>query len=268
MSIEKFHEEVRTGQRFEFGKNWKGFLTTLNEARIKDAEESLKTMLEIDNLEGKTFLDVGCGSGLFSLAARNLGAEVSSFDFDDVSVWCTKELKKRFYDSDDIWNIAHGSVFDSNCLEKFGQFDYVFSWGVLHHTGDMWRALYNVVELTKANGSLFIALYNDQKFISRYWLFVKKTYNKFPWVRPFWIFTHFLYPTLPSMILHYTQDRKPPRGMTIWYDLLDWLGGYPFEVSTPNEIFTFYKSKGFSLTQLKTVGGKMGCNEFVFRRED
>ena len=266
MSIEQFRKEVSKGQRFEFGKNWKNFLTTLNEKRIKQAEVSLKTMLEVDSLDEKTFLDVGSGSGLFSLAAKNLGAEVFSFDFDESSVWCTAELKKRFYEDDNAWKITQGSVLDDNFIEKLGQFDYVYSWGVLHHTGDMWRALDNVVELVRPNGLLFIAVYNHQQFASRYWTFVKVTYNKFPLIRPFWILLHFLYPTLPSITLKYVQRRKSPRGMTVWYDLLDWLGGYPFEVSTPREIFNFYKSKGFALTQLTTVGGKLGCNEFVFRR--
>ena len=95
MSIEQFQKEISNGQRFKFGENWKKFLGTLNDERIKQAETSLKTMLEVENLEGKSFLDVGSGSGLFSLAARNLGAEVVSFDFDETCVWCTSELKKR-----------------------------------------------------------------------------------------------------------------------------------------------------------------------------
>ena len=266
MSVEQFRQEVMKGQRFEFGKNWKNFLATLNDDRIRQAEASLKTMLELESLEGRTFLDIGSGSGLFSLAAKNLGAEVFSFDFDEASVWCTKELKKRYYESDHSWKIRQGSVLDGDFLKGLGQFHYVYSWGVLHHTGDMWRALNNVVDLVQPNGALFIALYNHQKFVSRYWAFVKSTYNKFPMLRPFWIFIHFVYPTLPSIVLKYFQNRKLPRGMTIWYDLLDWLGGYPFEVSTPKEIFNFFKSKGFILTQLQTVGGKLGCNEFVFCR--
>ena len=266
MSLEKFHTEIKNGQRFEFGKNWKKFLTTLNDERIRQAELSLKTMLLLESLEGKKFLDVGSGSGLFSLAAKNLGAEVFSFDFDESSVWCTKELKKRFYDADESWSVMQGSVLDCEFLEKLGRFDYVYSWGVLHHTGDMWKALNNVVDLVQPGGFLFIALYNNQKFASRYWAFVKRTYSRYQLLRPFWILIHFLYPTIPSIILKYLQGRKLPRGMTVWYDLLDWLGGYPFEVSTPKEIFDFYKSKGFILTQLQTVGGKLGCNEFVFRR--
>ena len=160
-----------------------------------------------------------------------------------------------------------GSILDIKFLETLGKFDYVYSWGVLHHTGEMWRALDNVVSLVKPKGSLFIALYNHQQFVSQYWTFVKRTYNKFPISRPLWIFLHFLYPTLPSITLKYLQSTKLPRGMAVWYDLLDWLGGYPFEVSTPREVFNFYKLKGFELTQLKTVGGKLGCNEYVFRRK-
>lgn len=223
-------------------------------------------MLEVENLEGKTFLDVGSGSGLFSLAARNLGAKVTSFDFDESSVWCTFELKRRFYSEDKNWEVMHGSVLDKNFLSSLGAFDYVYSWGVLHHTGNMWEALRNVISLVKYDGILFIALYNYQQFASRYWTFVKKTYNRLPITRPLWIVLHGLYPTLLSVLLKFFQQRKAPRGMTVWYDLLDWLGGYPFEVSTPKDVFNFYKSQGFVLTQLKTVGGKLGCNEYVFRR--
>ncbi len=267
MTVKEFREEISNKERFEFGKNWKRFLTVLNEERINAAENSLKEMLGLDSLEGKTFLDIGSGSGLFSLAARNLGAKVTSFDFDDSSVGCTAELKKRFYSEDNNWEVMQGSVLDNTFLNTLGTFDFVYSWGVLHHTGNMWEALKNVVSLVKDDGVLFIALYNYQKFFSRYWTFVKKTYNKFLISRPLLILVHGLYPTLPSVALKILQQRKAPRGMTIWYDLLDWLGGYPFEVSTPKDIFNFYKSQGFVLTQINTVFGNSGCNEFVFRRE-
>ena len=266
MSVEKFREEVSKGQRFKFGENWKKFLATINDERIKQAENSLKSMLGVENLEGKSFLDVGSGSGLFSLAARNLGAKVFSFDFDESAVWCTSELKDRYYKHDLFWTVKQGSVLDEDFLATLGKFNYVYSWGVLHHTGEMWGALNNVVELVKPNGSLFIALYNHQQFTSKYWTFIKRTYVKYPLIRPLWILLHISYLTLPSIILQLFQHRKVRRGMTVWYDLLDWLGGYPFEVSTPRDIFNFYKSKGFTLKELKTVGGRLGCNEFVFHR--
>lgn len=266
MNLDKFDNQIKSGERFEFGKNWKFFLKKLNKDRIQQAENSLKIMLGVSDLVGKTFLDVGSGSGLFSLAAKNLGANVTSFDIDKSSVWCATELKNQFHKTASDWKIIHGSVLDKKFLANLGKFDYVYSWGVLHHTGHMWKALENVIDLVKQDGILFIALYNRQQFASKYWTFVKKIYNKFPATRPLLVLIHFLYPTLPSVILKYLQNQKIPRGMSIFHDLLDWLGGYPFEVSSPNEIFNFYKTKAFTLTQLKTVGGKLGCNEYVFRK--
>src|SRR5947208_1643745 len=102
--------EVATGERFEFGKNWSRFLGVLDEDRIHSAEDALKDMLEVEDLSGKCFLDIGSGSGLFSLAARRLGARVHSFDYDPQSVACTQELKRRFFHCDNDWRIESGSI--------------------------------------------------------------------------------------------------------------------------------------------------------------
>ena len=266
-SVEENHKrEIDAGERFAFGDNWANFLNVLNDQRITEAVSSLKQMLEVESLEGKTFLDIGSGSGLFSLAARKLGAKVFSFDYDPQSVACTRELKRRYFENDSNWKVEPGSVLDAEYLKSLGKFDIVYSWGVLHHTGDMWSALKNVDLNVAENGKLFIALYNYQPFASRYWTFVKKAYTKYPVLRPFFILIHGIYPTLPSLILKIVQQRKYPRGMSIWYDLYDWLGGYPFEVSKPEQIFEFYKSKDYQLRKLITVGGRLGCNEFVFQR--
>src|SRR5947207_3971976 len=128
-------QEVIAGQRFEFGKNWARFLEGLSEERISQAETSLRRMLGTARLDGKSFLDIGCGSGLFSLAAWRMGAQVLSIDFDPQSVGCAQELRSRFFPGDLQWRIEEGSALDAAYLRSLGTFDIVYSWGVLHHTG-------------------------------------------------------------------------------------------------------------------------------------
>lgn len=265
--------EIKKGERFEFGKNWRHFFACINEDRILEAERSLKTMLSIENLEGKSFLDIGSGSGLFSLAARRLGARVHSFDYDPQSVACTHELKRRYFPNDSNWTIGEGSALDTNYLSSLGTFDVVYSWGVLHHTGDMWKALQNSILPVASSGKLFIAIYNDQGGRSKRWRRIKQFYCSgmigkclvkaifYPWLFTLAVLAGFVKYRNP---LGYFMKYRKRRGMSIIRDWDDWLGGYPFEVAKPEEIFSFYRERGFVLEKLKTCGGRLGCNEFVF----
>ena len=117
--------EIAEGKRFKFGANWENFLSTIGEEQINETIESIKRMLGKEGLEEKTFLDIGSGSGLFSLAARRLGAKVYSFDYDSQSAACTQEMKRRYRNEDQDWYIEEGSVLDSDYINSLGTFDVV-----------------------------------------------------------------------------------------------------------------------------------------------
>lgn len=261
-------------QRFQFGENWAAFLRLLNEGRIRAAERSLVNFLGRDSFAGMRFLDAGCGSGLFSLAARRLGASVLSFDFDPNSVGCAQELRSRYFRGDRNWIIRQGSVLDRGFLAGLGQFDIVYSWGVLHHTGAMWNALDNVVPLVADGGQLFIAIYNDQGATSRLWLAVKKLYVRLPvLLRPvlaagacvhLW-WRSWLKDLLRLRPFASWRAHSRDRGMSAWRDLVDWVGGYPFEVATREQIIGFYRQRGFVPAKV-VPDDSLGCNQFVFTK--
>jgi len=267
-------------ERFAFGDNWRHFLDTVNDTRIERAEASLREMLGVTSLAGRRFLDIGSGSGLFSLAARRLGAEVHSFDFDPQSVACAEELKRRYRPGDDLWRIERGSVLDADYLRSLGRFDIVYSWGVLHHTGEMWKAIEHAMQTVNAGGLFFIAIYNDQGASSVRWARVKRTYNRLPAPLQIVYVTAFaaalevaalglsLVRLQPRRILDRWRHYENVRGMSRWHDIVDWIGGYPFEVARPDVVVSFCADRGFSVRRLKDCGGRMGCNEFVFARHE
>ncbi|HEV8192745.1 MAG TPA: class I SAM-dependent methyltransferase [Ktedonobacterales bacterium] len=265
-----------SGPRFEFGSNWKRFLAGLTQDQIAEAGESLRCGLGMQSLGGQSFLDVGSGSGLFSLAAVWLGATVRSFDYDPESVRCTATLKRRYGVDDSTWRVDQGSVLDRSYVASLGTFDVVYSWGVLHHTGAMWEALENVLIPVAPHGTLFIAIYNDQGRASQMWLRIKRLYNSLPAALRFLVIGPVMVRLWgPKLILGalrgtplraWREYGADARGMSPWRDVIDWVGGYPFEVAKPEEVFAFCHRRGFTLEKLKTHAGHIGCNEYVFRR--
>jgi 2-polyprenyl-3-methyl-5-hydroxy-6-metoxy-1,4-benzoquinol methylase len=263
------------GKTFEFGKNWISFIELVDDERIQGARASLLAALKVPSLAGRTFLDAGCGSGLFSLAAVQLGARVRSFDCDRESVRATIELRRRFARDSD-WVIEQGSILDEDFAAGLGRFDVVYSWGVLHHTGDLWRASDIITRLVAPAGLLYISIYNDQGIVSDIWRRVKRRYNASgKLVRAALLAgaSVYLYRHWPLHMLlrlaHRSAHGQPaaprPRGMSRRHDLTDWVGGYPFEVAKPGDVFEFVHQRGFQLCHLKTAGKGLGCNEFVFQ---
>lgn len=292
--VQKPAARSEPADKFPFGANWARFLSVLNDERIAAARNSLAKWLPPETVRDKRFLDAGCGSGLFSLAASQLGASVLSFDVDPQSVACAQELRRRYGSDDARWDIQGGSLLDGEFLAGLGEFDVVYSWGVVHHTGAMWDVVERLQQRVARGGLLWLAIYNDQGAQSRVWMLIKRGYNRLPkWLRTPYLLTitagwalaaavarfsatmaatalrlvTLRDPLLPLLTLYRDLFQSHgDRGMHWWYDRVDWIGGWPFEVATPEEVFRVLRDRGFELVELKTCGGGLGCNEFLFRR--
>ena len=200
-----------------------------------------------------------------------------SFDFDPNSVSCTRELRRRYFPDSPDWIVEEGSALDTDYVRALGKFDIVYSWGVLHHTGQMWLGLGNAELAVAPGGKLFIAIYNDTGTQSARWKMIKKTYNRLPrFARPAFALLvsapqegkdllRALIKGRPGEFVRQWTE-KQGRGMSHWYDIIDWVGGYPYEVATPDEIFDFYRERGFTLTKMMCGRVGLGCNQFVFQR--
>lgn len=273
------YEDIYTRERqFSFGDNWRSYLEHFTPERLDEARASILNLTGREDLKGCHFLDIGCGSGLFSLSAFTLGAKVTSVDIDHSSLECARSLKEKFEAGDDEWEVLEGSALDADFLSGLGDFDLVYSWGVLHHTGDMWKGLQNARERVSKDGTLVIALYNktDPLWISKVWKLIKCVYNAAPdWGRSMMMSGY----SLAFCLLRfkgnlkafktYRDDYLKNRGMHYLHDVKDWLGGYPYEVASPEEIRSWSKEGGFQVVKTIEVGRtESGCNEYVIRHSD
>lgn len=111
-----------------------------------------------DWFKGKDVVDVGCGNGRWSHTLCAMGARVTAIEISAHALESVNRLCGAF-DS-----FTSQSVDLLQPIDLGRQFDLVWCYGVLHHTGDTRRAFDNVVPLVKRGGSIFLMIYGEPRF--------------------------------------------------------------------------------------------------------
>lgn len=264
---------------FAFGKNWRDYADTITEEEIAQAVIGLQRLSGRQRLDGLSFLDIGCGSGLHALAAVRMGAaRVVGVDIDQESVAASRHTLARFApEAGTRFDVV--SVFDMT-PSTHGGFDLVYSWGVLHHTGDMYRALELAGALVRPGGVLMVALYKKTPFCGM-WRLIKRWYSRASpqaqrRARSVRVFMQrfFMERVGGGNLDNYIREYSGKRGMNYYHDLHDWMGGYPYESISPSEVRAFFCKRGFRIERdfvakpARYLPGLLGsgCDEYVLSR--
>ena len=253
---------------FSFGENWSEYKKKASPEQFDASLEDLETWLGTENIKGKRILDIGCGSGVHSYNFYRLGAkELTSFDYDIHSVNTTREFWKEAKEPSN-WTVFQGSVLDENLMAGLGKYDIVYSWGVLHHTGSMWQAIYNSIQTVAPGGLFWIAIYQGVDTYE-YDLELKKRYNNASWLGKKAMVWYRVLRKIKTQLSRrenpFAWNKKNERGMDVYHDIIDWLGGLPYEVASVAQIRAFCEPEGLQLLKVDTTEG---CAVYLFKKTD
>ena len=254
--------------RFAFGKNWSSFSrTALDSTKIDRARKDFRRLLGDLELAGRSFLDIGFGQGLSLFLASEAGAKARGVDIDSDNLTAFEETSRYFPGIARPATEVH-SILDDDWVSRAEPYDIVHSWGVLHHTGAMHHAIGNAARLVRPRGYFIMAIYNTHWSSGPWWL-IKWFYNRVPAIVQRLLIA-VLYPVI--YVAKWLVTRKSPtdkeRGMDFLHDVVDWVGGYPYEHANIEAIKKVLAEKGFDCLKAVPAGVPTGCNEFVFRRRD
>ncbi len=253
--------------KFSFGKNWQAYSkNALTKKSLMDFKHDFDELFNGIDFKNKKFIDIGFGQGLAILIAAEKGADVVGIDIDANNIKALnitlQEMGRVKVPKTDIV-----SILDDDYVNRYkSNYDIVHSWGVLHHTGNMTKGFDNACDLVATNGYFICSIYN-RHWSSPIWKIIKYLYNISPLICQ-QLINGFFYPIIfiAKWIVTGKNPKQKERGMNFFYDVIDWIGGYPYEYATENEIIELVSKKGFVCIKSCPAAVPTGCNEFVFER--
>ncbi len=262
-----------TGHQFDFGENWQEFSrNALTAGRVAQARSEFMELMAPLDLNGLSFVDIGFGQGLSLMTAAALGARSVGCDINPKCQAALAQNLRFFPELSQAPPVVVGSILDPAVVEALrkaipsASYDVVHSWGVLHHTGDLHRAIGNAACLVSPHGHLVVAIYN-RHWTSKLWLAVKRTYVSCPrWIQRALVAV--LYPVIYGAKWAVTSGdpARQQRGMDFYYNVVDWVGGYPYEYASIQETRKAVEALGFTMEKAIPAEVPTGCNQFVFKR--
>ena len=272
------YDSDNVSTHYSFGKNWLRYSKLIENTNLDSVTLDLARLLQLSNLSNKTVLDVGCGSGIHDVGFYRLGCRnLTAIDYDLDSITATIQTLRKFCPNAN-YKIHQGDILSENS-KLLGKFDIVYSWGVLHHTGNLVEAIYRTADLVSADGLLALAVYR-KTLMCRFWKIEKRIYSKLPKI--FQVFFEIIYISLFSIglliskkitIFSYIKSYSSKRGMNFFADVRDWLGGYPYESISPQDLRKLLSELGFSPVYSLEGSSRIGifgsgCDEFLFQKID
>jgi ubiquinone/menaquinone biosynthesis C-methylase UbiE len=225
------------------------------------SENHWKMFYTPDEVKGKSVLDAGCGTGIFSIIFANNGAaRVKGIDISEGSLETGRSLKEKF----GLENIEFVKEDMLRLPFKDEEFDIVWAWGTVHHTTDPLAAITELMRVLKRGGSLFLAVYKRTRLTFIHEI-IRRTLVRTP--RRMWTFlSKVMAFFLAPVVFFFKKREKSRKGEKLEELILDWYFVPIRHYYRPKEIQTFLEDRGFVIEKHLAASGRFdSSSNFIFK---
>jgi ubiquinone/menaquinone biosynthesis C-methylase UbiE len=228
---------------------------------VEASENHWKIFYSGEEVKGKSVLDAGCGTGIFSIIfATNGAGRVTGIDISEGSLQTARGLKKKF-------NLENADFQKQDMLAlpfSDESFDIVWAWGTVHHTTDPFRAITELLRILKPSGSILLAVYKRTRLTFLHEI-IRKTLLRAP--RKTWkglarVMAFFLSP----VIFLFKKREKSRRGEKLEELIIDWYFVPIRHYYKPEEIRGFLEERGLVIEKYLPASGRFdSTSNFIFK---
>ena len=225
------------------------------------SETHWKIFYSPQDIEGKSVLDAGCGTGIFSIIfARNGAASVLGIDISEGSLETAKALKTKF----DLENASFQKQDMLDLPFADESFDIVWAWGTVHHTTDPFKAMSELIRVLRAEGSILLAVYTRTRVTFLHEI-IRKALVRTP--RKTWkALSKILALVLSPVVYFFKKREKSRKGEKLEELIMDWYFVPIRHYYYPEEIKVFLEEQGFTIEKYLPASGRFNStSNFIYK---